>query len=294
MAVNKGGRQLPNAPDPSWRVHTRDGLVLAGDAWGPGDGQTICLLHGGGQTRHSWKAAGQTLGQYGYRTLAYDARGHGDSSWSPDGEYSESALVADLSDVVAELSVDRPCVLVGASMGGIAALAAVGQNIVPARALVLVDVVPQFNSQGVGRIKAFMDAGRDGFASLEDMADSVARYQPQRARPATMAGLAKNARIDSDGRYRWHWDPAFNPDFDGEEMRAQYDAYARMVTIPTLLVRGGLSDVVQKDGAQDFLKVMPHAELAEVDDAAHMVAGDDNAVFLERIIAFLARVLSSP
>src|SRR5262245_58812808 len=93
------------------------GLTLAGDAWGNPDGPLVILQHGGGQTRHAWKGAGEQLGAAGYHTIAFDARGHGDSDWSPDGIYTQDAMVADLLSLVADLGGNRP-VLVGASMGG--------------------------------------------------------------------------------------------------------------------------------------------------------------------------------
>ncbi|WP_375003011.1 alpha/beta fold hydrolase [Aeromicrobium sp. CTD01-1L150] len=285
--AHRPGERLPGVPAPSVRIRSHDGVVLGADAWGPEDGPPLVLLHGGGQTRHAWKSAGHTLGVHGFRALAYDARGHGDSSWSQDGDYSEAALVADLRAVVASFAGVRPCILVGASMGGLTSLAAIGRGEVLASALVLVDVVPRVDGAGVQRIADFMDAGRDGFDSLDQMVDAIAVFQPHRRRPGSISGVAKNARLDADGRYRWHWDPAVTPESDLEQMAARHERYAQAVDVPTLMVRGELSEVVREDGTQDFLRLMPHAQVDEVAGASHMVAGDDNDAFVERIVAFL-------
>lgn len=110
------GKRLPGTPYPMFRWPGAAGLRLAGDAWGPESGPLVILQHGGGQTRHAWKGAGEALGRAGYRAIAFDARGHGDSDWAPDGHYDQDVMVADLQALVAAQGGRRP-VLVGASMG---------------------------------------------------------------------------------------------------------------------------------------------------------------------------------
>jgi pimeloyl-ACP methyl ester carboxylesterase len=111
------GRRLPSTPEPMHHWSGAVGIDIAGDAWGDPSGPLVLLQHGGGQTRHAWKGTGQTLGAAGYYAVAFDARGHGDSQWAPDGDYSQDAMVEDLTKVVEALGGRRP-VLVGASMGG--------------------------------------------------------------------------------------------------------------------------------------------------------------------------------
>ena len=166
----------------------------------------MILQHGGGQTRHAWKGTGETLGAAGYHAIAFDARGHGDSDWAPDGLYTQEAMVADLICVLAALGDRRP-VLVGASMGGGTSLVAVGEDHVDGSALVLVDIAPRIEPEGVSKIKAFMSQKPDGFDSLEEVAVAIASYQPHRERPRNLDGLAKNVRLGDDGKYHWHWDP---------------------------------------------------------------------------------------
>jgi pimeloyl-ACP methyl ester carboxylesterase len=281
------------------RLEGADGLLLAGDVGGPDDGPSVVLLHGGGQTRHSWHATWAFLAEQGWRAVSMDLRGHGDSEWSPEGDYSMDAFVADVRAVSASLA--SPPILVGASLGGLASLVAVCEAPVQedvARALVLVDVAHQMEEDGRARIGQFMMSAPDGFASLDEAADAIAAYNPHRPRPKDLSGLAKNLRQREDGRWVWHWDPAFlgggksgSPDetrssvVDPGRLTAAVDA----LRIPVLLVRGRSSDLLSEDGAQDFLRRVPHAEYADVAGAGHMVAGDRNEVFNRAILAFLER-----
>ena len=265
------------------------GIALAGDAWGDPKGPLVLLQHGGGQTRHAWKGTGELLGNAGYHAVAFDARGHGDSDWAPDGVYGQEITVQDLLCVIAELGQARP-VLVGASMGGGTSLVAVGEGHVDAAALVLVDIAPRIETEGVGKIQAFMAQKPDGFDSLEEVAEAIGNYQPQRQRPKKLDGLAKNVRVGADGKYHWHWDPRFRAGVrDLIRRQHRLEDCARNLRLPTLLVRGGLSDVLSEEGAQEFLALCPHCEYVNVTNAGHMVAGDRNDIFGSSVIAFLGR-----
>ncbi len=285
------GMRLPGTPEPTHLWEGVGEVRIAGDSWGDPSGPLVLLQHGGGQTRHAWKATGELLGSAGYFAVAFDARGHGDSDWAPDGRYGQDVMVEDLERVVAALGKRRP-VLVGASMGGGTSLVAVGEDLVDAAALVLVDVAPRLEKEGADRIQAFMSQKLEGFGSLDEVAEAIARYQPHRERPKNLDGLAKNVRLAANGKYVWHWDPRFlsvRRDFDQRWERLE--ACARRLTLPTLLVRGGLSDVLSEEGAQDFLKLCPHSEYVSVAHAAHMIAGDRNDTFGSSVIEFLSRAV---
>ena len=285
------GQRLPVTPDPMHFWNGEGGLRIAGDSWGESGGPLVLLQHGGGQTRHAWKGAGEKLGAAGFYAIAFDARGHGDSDWSPDGDYGQDGMVKDLVHVVAALG-NRRAVMVGASMGGGTSLVAAGEEHVDATALVMVDVAPRLEPEGVDKIQAFMHQKPEGFDSLEEVADAIASYQPHRRRPGNLAGLVKNVRLGANGKYRWHWDPRFRPTrHDMAKRHDRLEACARNLTLPTLLVRGGLSDVLSEDGAAEFCKLCPHAEYVNVTSAGHMVAGDRNDVFGDAVIKFLMRVV---
>jgi pimeloyl-ACP methyl ester carboxylesterase len=269
-----------------------DGIHLRADKWSAPRPdtrpETVLLLHGGGQTRRSWHATGYRLAVAGWDAVAVDARGHGDSEWAVAGGYSLDAFVADVYAIAETLP--RPIVLVGASLGGMAALVAEGEQPGLASALVLVDVVPRPNEAGRARIRAFMASAPDGFADLEEVVEALQTYNPHRPHPRSLDGLRKNLRRRVDGRWYWHWDPRFLEFGDeptrGADVIRLFQA-ARRISVPTLLIRGSESDVVTLDGARELLEIIPHAGAVEV-QAGHMVAGDDNDVFTTELVGFLA------
>jgi len=284
-------------------VAVGDGVALAGDAEGNPDDPAVLLFHGGGQTRHAWGGAVGALARRGWYGVTFDLRGHGDSSWSPDGGYDMERFASDVAVVGRTF---RQPVLVGASLGGLSSLVALGEGGVPAAAaLVLVDVTPRLEPKGVNRIRDFMRLGVDGFDSLDAVADAIATYLPQRRRPSDLSGLQKNVRQREDGKWVWHWDPAFFAPIDhaievddlGEPTAGRFTpperlrAAARRITVPTLLVRGGSSDVVSPEGAAELKELIPHAEVVDVAGAGHMVAGDRNDRFNDAVIDFLDRVV---
>ncbi len=274
------------------RVATPSGVVLAVDHW-PGTGSPVVLAHGGGQTRHSWGGTAATLAAHGHRVVSIDLRGHGDSDWSSEGDYSMAAYASDALAVVDW--VDAPVAWVGASLGGMTGLHAVDARPDGFTSLTLVDITPRPAAAGVSRILEFMaDRAHEGFASLDEAADAIAAYQPHRSRPTDLSGLAKNLR-QRDGRWFWHWDPAFlsvrgapGSEHARDRHHDELVAIARRITLPTMLVRGRLSDLVTQAEVDAFMQMVPHARYVDVKDAAHMIAGDKNDVFTDAVVEFLA------
>jgi pimeloyl-ACP methyl ester carboxylesterase len=266
------------------------GVNLVGDVGGDPRGESLILIHGGGQTRHSWGSAALELAAKGYYVVALDLRGHGDSDWAPDAQYGIDAQVGDLRAVIREMP--NPPVLIGASMGGLISLTAVGEAPAPpVRALVLVDVTPQVDPEGRARIIGFMRDRPDGFATVEEAADAIAAYLPHRPRPKDLSGLNRNLRKHANGRWYWHWDPRLFDTFETDPAGAvlRYSAAAKNIKVPTLLVRGSKSELVTPQSVAHLRELIPHAEYADVLDAAHMIAGDRNDAFNEVVLEFLAR-----
>jgi pimeloyl-ACP methyl ester carboxylesterase len=262
-----------------------------------GGARPVLLLHGGGQTRHAFEDAARRIGAAGFLAVSLDQRGHGESEWVASGAYAFADYARDLEAVAAALTAETGLapVAVGASLGGIAALLALGRTPGLLAGLVLVDVTPRMDRGGVEAVLGFMaERAEIGFTSIEEAADAIAAYLPHRERPSSLGGLRKNLRRSDDGRWRWHWDPRFihGPraiDDDAAATEAGLLAAAASLTVPALLVRGRSSELVTEEHAREFLALAPQAEYVDIAGARHMVAGDRNDVFTQAILEFLNR-----
>ena len=269
------------------------GVKLAADVGGDPEHTPIILMHGGGQTRRSWGTAAVALIARGYYVVSVDLRGHGESGWPDDADYSIDAFVFDLCALMSALP--SPAVLVGASLGGVIGLLAAGEQKSQAAALVLVDIAPDMDRQGAANITGFMSAYPDGFATVEEAAEAVAAYLPHRPRPKDTSGLRKNLRVGADGRFYWHWDPRLTRSTRARvaEMPARMNQAAQHVTVPTLLVRGEHSELISEQAIASFRALLPGAEYVDVKGARHMVAGDENSLFNQAVLDFLSRRVPS-
>jgi peroxiredoxin len=273
-----------------------DGIRIVGDRRGDVAAPPVIFLHGGGQTRHSWGGTAAAVAERGWQAITLDARGHGESDWSARTDYRLSSFAGDVANVIATL--DEPPVLVGASLGGLTTILLLGELLRGgARGVVLVDIIPDMEQAGADRIQSFMaDRLFDGFGSLDEVADAIAAYNPHRPRPTDLSGLRKNLR-ERNGRFYWHWDPAFiggvadlPPSEITDRPRLNADVQAIIdAGIPVLLVRGRVSDLVTEEGAKDFCARFPDVEFVDVSGAGHMVAGDRNDAFTAAVVDFLER-----
>lgn len=260
-------------------------------------GHPPCLfMHGGGQTRHSWDGACVAIAQLGLTAITVDARGHGDSEWVNSKDYSFSYFRDDLIKLAGDIKAEfgKAPILVGASMGGISAMVAqhkAGADLFSA--IVLVDITPRMEQSGVNKIMGFMAQDMEqGFATIEDAANTISAYLPNRKRPKSLDGLKKNLRLRDNGRWYWHWDPAFVEGArpvgtDRDERLERLQEACRTIKVPALLVRGRQSELVSEEAAQEFLDLVPHAKYVDVNEAGHMVAGDKNDIFADAVISFL-------
>ncbi|MFK4070148.1 alpha/beta fold hydrolase [Streptomyces sp. NPDC029674] len=264
----------------------RDGVRLTADVWGEAPAPPLVLLHAGGQTRHAWRRTGPRLAALGWRVIAPDLRGHGTSGWSADGDYDLGLFADDVRALVTEIGGGP--VLVGASLGGLGSLLAAGEAPGAAvRALVLVDVAHRPDPQGTDRIVEFMRRRPNGFADVEEAAAAVSARPP---RPEDVERIRNSLRREGD-RWVWHWDPrmldSFADRMDPPGMAERLLDAARGADVPILLVRGGSSDVVRQDIAEEFCAGVPRARHVEVAGAGHMVVGDRNEHFIDAVVPFL-------
>ena len=253
--------------------------------WGEPSNPTLLLLHGICQQCHSWDFISLAL-SHQYRVLALDARGHGDTQWPPDADYSLAAHQRDL-DAVTEALRLRSLVLIGHSMGGRSGYVFASRRPDLVRALVIVDTGPGQVAAGSRRIRNFISLP-DQLNSYEEFVQRVMDYT---GRPAWLVhgSLQHTIRRMPDGKWTWKYDRAIrSPDFEPQSWPSEaLWGCLEKVKCPTLLVRGANSDVLSKDVYQRMLGVIPDCRGATVARAGHLVPGDNPRGFLEALTPFL-------
>jgi pimeloyl-ACP methyl ester carboxylesterase len=270
-------------------------LSLAVETRHPAGHPTLLFAHGFGQTRGAWSGAAAALADAGCRCVTFDTRGHGESDRVVNGDYHMDQFADDLLRTAA--AQPQPPILVGASMGGLLGIVLAGEvRPTSFRALVLVDITPRWETAGVERILAFMQAHPDGFANYTEAAEQIAVYLPQRRERKSEEQLRPLLREGADGRLRWHWDPALLAGGvvqESERYQPRLQAAAAKIDVPVLLLSGARSDVVSRATVDEFLQLVPHARHVELPHATHMVAGDANDAFTREVARFVQSLAPS-
>ena len=256
--------------------------------WGNPSDPTILLLHGIAQTCHSWDFIALALSDR-FHVMALDQRGHGDSDWAPDGVYSSEAYVQDIHGIVEALALDD-FVLIGLSLGGRNALTYAALHHDGVRALAIVDVAPQVMRAGAENIRRFMQQ-EDELDSVDEFVARVQRYSPRRPVEQIRGSIMHNLKQLPTGKWTWKYDRLLRtpgrPTRSAPEMPEQLWGYVESLQCPTLVVRGGESDLIAMETAEAMSHRIPNGRLATVPKAGHLVTGDNPAGFQQAITVFL-------
>jgi pimeloyl-ACP methyl ester carboxylesterase len=262
--------------------------------WGTTGRHQILFLHGGGLNAHTWDLVCLALrGQY--HCIALDQRGHGDSEWSPIGDYSLPSQVWDIEGFIEELKLKRPLV-VGHSMGGFAAMAYAAKFARRIAGLVLVDIAPELNPNGTERIRNFLAQDRE-LDSVDAFVERAMEFNPLRNPALLRRSLLHNLRELPNGKWTWKHDPNRVPPTP-ESMRARQEETTKeasqiavsRITCPTLVLRGAKSDVLTDESAASFARALPDGRSLRVEDAGHTVQGDNPHGLVEALRPFLREI----
>ena len=253
--------------------------------WGTAGQPLILMLHGGSQQSHSWDFVSLPLSEH-YHILALDQRGHGDSDWAAGGDYSIEAHQSDIDGFVDALGL-RDFHLIGHSMGGRNSYVWASRHPGMLRSLVIVDTGPVAQARGRNRIQNFRELP-DELDSFEEFAARVQEYTG-RSREQTLGALQYSIRQRADGKWSWKYDQLLrtpgrqSPAWSEEQLWAAVSK----IDCPTLVVRGGNSDIFAAATMAEMARVIPHCATVTVPDAGHLVAGDNPSDFLAAVRSFL-------
>ena len=286
MGVSFAGETRPED-----RTVEANGLRFHYLEWGGADNPPLLLLHGFAQTCHSWDFVALSLCDR-FRVIALDQRGHGDTEWATDGDYSADAYQGDIDAVVDALGLTG-LVLIGLSMGGRNAFTYAACHPEKVRALVIVDAAPETQSAGTSNITRFVQQ-EDELDSIDQFVERVRRYNPRRPVEQIRGSIRHNIKQLPSGKWTWKYDRRLRaerrPTPPGADLVARLWGYVEELRHPTLVVRGGQSDVVAQDTAAEMVRRMRNGRLATVEGAGHLVMGDDPAGFERAVTSFLAEL----
>jgi len=259
--------------------------------WGTEGLAPVVFLHGGGLNAHTWDLVCAALRRERH-CVALDQRGHGESEWSPQMDYSTESHAGDLDAFINMLGLER-LVLVGMSLGGANALAWAGQHSRRLAGLVLVDVGPETRAEGVRKIAAFTSEATP-LQSVDDFVERALTFNPRRNRELLRRSLLHNIMRMPDGRFMWKYDQRHRgkpPDPDAAaRRRTLLWSAVDQVECPTLVVRGAQSDVFHDEDAERLAARLRRGRWVRIEGAGHTVQGDNPADLLVSLRAFLDEV----
>jgi pimeloyl-ACP methyl ester carboxylesterase len=269
-------------------VEVAPGRQLSALVWGEAPPDLV-LVHGGGQNAHTWDTVALALKR---PLVAVDLPGHGHSDWPGDSRVLDPvAMAEDVAQVMTELAPESR-LLVGMSLGGLTAMAAAARHPELVPRLALVDVTPGVNEKKSSDIAAFL-AGPESFATFDEILERTIAFNPTRSESSLRRGVLHNAVQRDDGTWTWRHQLGRPSGSGGLHVDGALDFGSlwddlSKAAMPLLLVRGGLSPVVDDDDVAELLRRRPDAEVIVVDNAGHSIQGD-RPVELARILTeFLA------
>jgi pimeloyl-ACP methyl ester carboxylesterase len=258
------------------------GRRLSALAWQDGDPELV-LLHGGSQNAHTWDTVALALDR---PLVAIDLPGHGHSDGPGDRREGQLDVFGNAADVAAAVRLLAPAAqaVIGMSLGGLTAIALAAEAPELVRKLVLVDVLPGIKPQRAKHITDFV-AGPPSFASLDELLERTAKFNPSRSRSSLRRGILHNAEQQPDGTWVWRWarhrrpappaSPAPASPAPAGTRYAQLWAALSAITVPLLLARGLRPDsVLDDDDERELLRRLPSAQVVHVAEAGHSLQGD--------------------
>jgi esterase len=259
--------------------------------WNHAVGPDVVFLHGMGLTAHTWDLVCLALRDE-YRCLALDLRGHGDSEWPADRSYGIAHNARDIEAFVTALELDRP-IVVGMSMGGMAALQYAVEHSDSLAGLVLVDVgTTPPRTQGLDRLRSFVQMEHE-HDSVEGFIDQAMRFNPRRDPDLLRGSLTHNLRRMANGRWTWKYDRQHAVGGSAEqyaETMRKIEERLPTISCPTLIVRGAESDLFYDEDAEAMTQAIPNARWVKIPGAGHTVQGDNPRDLAEALRVFLGEL----
>lgn len=267
-----------------------NGLQLHYVEWGTPGNPALVLLHGFQSNAHTWDTFSQAMADT-YHVLALDQRGHGDTSWAPEGNYAAASHISDIVGFITALRL-APTVVIGHSMGGRHAAMVAADHPDKVNKVVIVDTAAEPSPAMLALLNQppTTDAAPrpETFDTFEEVVQNGIKQYPLTPEAELRHANYHNLSRGADGKWRWRWDINLLQ-WRRRNRGVQSDLYAslRRIQCPTLLIRGRQSPVLTSEVAQKMIQTLPHGRMIEVAKAAHTVNADNATEFNAMTAAFL-------
>ncbi|MBM3138989.1 MAG: alpha/beta hydrolase [Chloroflexi bacterium] len=276
-----------------------NGLTFHYREWGdPRTKHAIVMLHGFAETSAAWDEATLDLARE-FRVVAIDLRGHGQSEYAPDQDYTRATQVEDLELIVESIGL-RSVTLVGHSMGGAAAICYAAEHPEIVTALVLIETAPEVLRSGIEALRRLISAG-DEFPTLEDAIQAFRPHFPYATTEQLERRVRASLRPTDGGGYTWDFDPIFRdpaarppePDPGQRRLSDLWDCVDR-VQCPTMIVRGAETDMLTPEAIQRLHRRIPGSRVSLIEDAGHAVPTDQPGALSLNVREFLQSLSNTP
>lgn len=288
---NASEHGLPFAAPPRVRrtsVQLSGGRAISALVWGDTPPEVV-FIHGGAQNAHTWDTTIMALGR---AAVAVDLPGHGHSGWRDDGAYTPRNLADDVAVAMTELAPDA-ALLVGMSLGGMTSIELTTHHPELVRSLVLVDITPGVNAAKAKAVIDFVD-GPQSFPDFASLLERTMKHNPTRSESSLRRGILHNAHQLDDGSWQWNYDRRSHARSSGDApaetpvgLSPLWDDFAE-ITCPIMVVRGGVSPVVDDDDIAECRRRQPDVRVEVVDGAGHSIQGDrplELAALIDSVLA---------
>jgi len=263
--------ELSYLSDDGLRLYARDYPAASGPARLP----VICI-HGLTRNSADFEDVAPWIAGLGRRVIAVDVRGRGNSDYDPQPDrYTPAVYANDIVKLAQDLGIAR-AVFVGTSMGGLITMTLALRKSELIAAAVLNDVGPALSPRGLARIASYTGRGEE-FGNWQQAADYI-RSINEVAFPANTAAewerWARRAFREDGGKLAMRYDANIAVPIRANKLKAAsmvaHFAFRRLARRrPTLLIRGGLSDLIEQEQVKAMRAAAPRMQFAEIPDIGH-------------------------
>jgi pimeloyl-ACP methyl ester carboxylesterase len=258
--------------------------------WGNLHLPPVLFLHGVRLQAHTWDMAALLLRDH-YHLVAVDQRGHGDSEWTSEAQFTNDTfdlMLEDTRQLVAHLGWSK-FILVGMSMGGITAMRYAAEFSDQLSALCIVDIAPTTLHTGVLSMEGFK-IETETLSRFEDFLERSHKFMPHRPIAQLRYSLMHSLKQLPDGRWTWKQDHRSGAVRRLAPLGELWTELPK-ITVPTLFMRGAQSNVLARDVAERAAATVPRGKLVTIDPATHNVHSDNPNAFARELHSFLQAAL---